>query len=54
VPPPLTKLLRNHLSILIGKPADPLFRGVQGRPLAAITYRRAWERARKAALTDQE
>jgi integrase len=40
--------------MIIGKPADPLFQGVQGRPLATITYRRAWVRARKAALTDQE
>jgi len=26
-PPPLTKLLRDHLSTVAGKPADPLFRG---------------------------
>jgi integrase len=53
-PPPLTKLLRDQLSIVAGKPADPIFHGVQGRPLATITYRRAWEKARKAALTDGE
>ena len=53
-PPPLTRLLRDHLSMVVGATADPLFRGVQGRPLATITYRRAWERARKAALTDEE
>ena len=34
--------------------ADPLFRGIQGRPLATITYRRAWDRARKTVLTEEE
>jgi integrase len=34
--------------------ADVLFRGVQGRPLATITYRRAWDKARLTALTDDE
>jgi integrase len=51
-PPPLTRLLRDHLSMFAGEAAVPLFQGVQGRPLATITYRRAWDRARKAALTD--
>jgi integrase len=27
---------------------------MQGRPLAAITYRRAWDRARQIALSDDE
>jgi integrase len=53
-PPPLTKLLRKHLFEVAGESADPLFQGVQGRPLATITYRRAWDRARKTALTDEE
>ena len=53
-PPPLTKLLREHLCTVTGKPTDPLFQGVQGHPLATITYRRAWDRARKTALTDEE
>jgi integrase len=53
-PPALTKLLREHLSMFDGDTADPLFRGVQGRPLATITYRRAWDRARKTAMTEQE
>jgi len=53
-PPPLTRLLRDHLSLVAGGAADPLFQGVQGRPLATITYRRAWARARKAALPDEE
>jgi integrase len=39
--------------MVAGEPTDLLFQGVQGRPLATITYRRAWERARKAALTDE-
>ena len=38
-PPPLTGLLREHLAEFGGEPADPLFRGMQGRPLATITYR---------------
>src|SRR5579863_3042079 len=29
-PPPLTNLLRDHLSIVAGEPADLLFQGVQG------------------------
>ena len=53
-PPPLTKLLREHLCTVTGTPTDPLFQGVQGHPLATITYRRAWDRARKTALTDEE
>jgi integrase len=53
-PPPLTKLLREHLAEFGGEPADPLFQGMQGSPLATITYRRAWDRARQAALSDEE
>jgi Phage integrase family len=53
-PPPLTKLLQEHLAELGGEPAEPLFRGLHGRPLATITYRRAWNRARQAALSDEE
>jgi integrase len=53
-PPPLTRLLREHLALVTGEPAQYLFRGVQGRPLAAITYRRSWERARRSALTEHE
>src|SRR5258708_5594398 len=40
--------------MVAGEPAGPLFQGIQGRPLATITYRRAWDRARKTALTDEE
>jgi integrase len=46
--------LRDHLAAFPGAPADPVFRGVQGRTLATITYRRAWDQARKAALTAEE
>jgi integrase len=51
VPPPQVRLFHAHLEDF-GTSADGyLFRGVAGGPLATITYRRAWDRARKAALT---
>jgi integrase len=53
-PPALTKLLRDHITEFNSGPEDPLFHGIQGRPLATITYRRAWDRARGAALTEEE
>jgi integrase len=53
-PPALTKLLREHFAEFGGEPTDPLFRGTQGRPLATITYRRAWDRARRSALSGEE
>jgi integrase len=53
-PPVLTRLLREHLVAFVGEPADPLFRGAQGRPLATITYRRAWDRARREVLSAEE
>ncbi len=53
-PPALAALLRDYLAEYGGAPADPLFRGVQGRSLATVTYRRSWDRAREAALTDEE
>ena len=34
--------------------SDFLFRGVQGHPLATITYRRAWDKARRSVLTAHE
>jgi integrase len=49
-PPPLTRLLREYLTEFVGQPADLMFRGVQGRSLPGITYRRAWDRARKTVL----
>jgi integrase len=53
-PPALTKLLREHFAEFGGEPTYPLFRGTQGRPLATITYRRAWDRARRSALSGEE
>ncbi len=47
-PPALTALLREHLRDF---GSAPLFRGIEGRPIATITYRRAWDRARATALT---
>jgi integrase len=53
-PPPLTRLLREHLACFNGEPADFLFHGVQGGPLPTITYRRAWDKARRSVLTAHE
>lgn len=53
-PPALTKLLREHIAEFGGEPTDPLFQGTQGRPLATITYRRVWDRARRSALSGEE
>lgn len=53
-PPALTRLLRDHLAQFAGEPAAMLFLGVEGRPLATITYRRAWDRARLTALSTEE
>jgi integrase len=50
-PPELTKLLRRHLADVNNEPTALIFRGVQGRPLATITCRRVWDRARKSALS---
>jgi integrase len=53
-PPALTKLLRRHLAEFGGHAAAPLFGGVQGRPLATITYRRVWDKARLTALSAEQ
>lgn len=54
VPPPQVRLFHAHLAEF-GTSADRyLFCGIKGRPLATVTYRRAWDRARKAALTVAE
>jgi integrase len=53
-PPQLTKLLREHLEGLDKPPGTRLFTGVRGGELPTITYRRAWRKAREAALTKQE
>lgn len=52
--PELTKLLREHLETLDKAPSTHLFVGVRSGELPTITYRRAWRKAREAALTKQE
>jgi integrase len=53
VHPELTRLLREHLAL--GTTLDGrLFSGVRGGELPTITYRRAWIKARQAALTPAE
>ncbi len=54
VPPPQVRLFRAHLAEFARSADGYLLRGVSGRPLATVTYRRAWDRARKAALTTSE
>ncbi len=53
VPPPLTPLLRAHLAEFTGT-SNRVFSGVHGAELASATYRRIWDKARKAALTPAE
>jgi integrase len=54
VHPELTELLRYHLA-QFGTASDGcLFSGVRGGELPTITYRRAWIKAREAALTTAE
>jgi len=53
-PPTLVALLREHLATVGGEPAQPIFRGVQGGHLPTITYRRSWDRARKATFSPQQ
>lgn len=54
MPPPLTRLLREHFALFNGDSAHFLFRGVQGRPLATVTYRRAWDKACQSVLAEHE
>ena len=53
VHPELTRLLLDHLA-LGTTPDGRLFSGVRGGELPTITYRRAWIKAREAALTAAE
>jgi integrase len=54
VHPELTRLLRDHLASF-GPAADGrLFAGVRGGELPTITHRRAWAKARQAALSPAE
>ncbi len=50
IPPPQVRLFRAHLDQYGTSLDGHVFRGVKGRLLATVTYRRAWDRARKAAL----
>lgn len=49
--PELKRLLRRHLAEFGTAPDGRLFGGVRGGELPTITYRRAWIKARQAALT---
>jgi integrase len=53
-PPELTRLLWEHLERFGTDDDGRLFVGVRGRPLADITCNRAWQAARRAALTPLE
>jgi integrase len=53
VHPELTRLLIDHLALGTA-PDGRLFSGVRGGELPTITYRRAWIKARQAALTPAE
>ncbi|ASU78349.1 integrase [Actinopolyspora erythraea] len=53
-PPPLVRLLREHMWAFPPKPSGQLFYGLRGGELSQSTYGHAWERARKAALTPAE
>jgi integrase len=53
-PPPLSRILRKHLDGIGPGPGGRLFWGVRGGELASITYRRAWDGARRMALSDAE
>lgn len=52
--PELTRLLRDHLVKFGTAPDGRLFAGVRGGELPTITHRRAWIRARQAALSAAE
>jgi integrase len=54
VPPPLTRLLRSHLKTFGTGLGGRVFSGIRGDELASITYRRAWDKARRTALTSAE
>lgn len=50
-PPELTALFHEHLAQFGADSDGRLFRGEQGRELAAITYSRVWRKARAATST---
>jgi integrase len=52
--PPLSKLLRRHLDEFGTGLGGRLFTGIRGGELSTITYRRAWDKARRTALSPAE
>jgi integrase len=52
--PDLVVILREHLKRWGTDEEGRLFRGMKGGQLAAVTYTRMWERARRAALGEAE
>lgn len=54
IAPPLTRILRSHLDEFGTGPDGRVFSGIQRGELPSITYRRAWNKARNAALTPTE
>ena len=54
IPPPLTRILRAHLDQFGTGRDGRIFSGIHGGELASITYRRAWGKARRTALTPAE
>ncbi|SDQ38494.1 Phage integrase family protein [Actinopolyspora saharensis] len=53
-PPPLVKILREHMRAYPPRANGQLFYGLRGGELSQSTYGHVWERARKAALTPDE
>ncbi|MET7329468.1 site-specific integrase [Nonomuraea sp. NPDC005650] len=54
IPPELVRILRTHLCQFGTAPDGRLFRNERGGVLGASTYSRAWEEARRFALTSQQ
>jgi hypothetical protein len=54
IPPPLTRILGAHLDQFGTGRKGRIFSGIHGRELAPMTYRRAWDKARRNALTPAE
>jgi integrase len=52
--PELTRLLRRHLEEIGLGPDKRIFWGARGGVLPTCTYHRAWHKARKAVLTDEQ